>query len=56
MRKDEQRDFTGLRALFFNGMFTRSPVDSHTDLLIKIAPILCFNLTGGQTYDERARL
>jgi multimeric flavodoxin WrbA len=28
-------DFTGLRALFFNGTLTKSPGKSHTDLLVK---------------------
>jgi len=30
-------NFSGLKALFFNGTLTRSPEDSHTDLLIKIS-------------------
>src|SRR5690349_13141712 len=30
-------DFTGLKAIFFNGTLTRSPAPSHTDLLIKIS-------------------
>jgi len=30
-------DFSGLKALFFNGTLTRSPEPSHTDLLIKIS-------------------
>ena len=30
-------DFTGLKALFFNGTLTKSPEPSHTDLLIKIS-------------------
>ena len=31
------RDFTGLKAIFFNGTLTKSPEPSHTDLLIKIS-------------------
>src|SRR5665213_1427031 len=34
---DKNWDFTGLRALFFNGTLTKSPDPSHTDLLIKIS-------------------
>jgi multimeric flavodoxin WrbA len=30
-------DFTGLKALFFNGTLTKSPEPSHTDLLINIS-------------------
>jgi hypothetical protein len=30
-------DFTGLRAIFFNGTLTKSPKPSHTDLLIDIS-------------------
>lgn len=30
-----QHDFTGLKALFFNGTLTKSPGKSHTDLIIK---------------------
>jgi len=30
-------DFSGLNALFFNGTLTKSPGESHTDLLIKIS-------------------
>jgi multimeric flavodoxin WrbA len=30
-------DFTGLKALVFNGTLTRSPEPSHTDILIKIS-------------------
>lgn len=30
-------DFTGLKALFFNGTLTKSPEPSHTDLLIVIS-------------------
>lgn len=31
------RDFSGLTALFFNGTLTKSPEESHTDLLIGIS-------------------
>ncbi|HVX24414.1 MAG TPA: flavodoxin family protein [Candidatus Saccharimonadales bacterium] len=34
---DQQWDFSGLKALFFNGTLTESPAPSHTDLLIKIS-------------------
>jgi len=34
---DQTYDFTGLKALFFNGTLTRSPEPSHTDLLIQIS-------------------
>ncbi len=30
-------DFTGLKAIFFNGTLTKSPEPSHTELLIKIS-------------------
>ncbi len=30
-------DFSGLKAIFFNGTLTKSPAASHTDLLIKIS-------------------
>lgn len=30
-------DFSGLKALFFNGTLTKSPEKSHTDLLINIS-------------------
>ena len=33
-------DFTGLKALIFNGTLTRSPDESHTDRLIKISTAL----------------
>lgn len=33
--KTKAYDFSGLRALFFNGTLTRSPKPSHTDLLIR---------------------
>lgn len=31
---DQKWDFTGLKAIFFNGTLTKSPEPSHTDLLI----------------------
>lgn len=34
---DENTDFTGLKAIFFNGTLTKSPGESHTDLLINIS-------------------
>jgi multimeric flavodoxin WrbA len=34
---DKTWDFSGLRAIFFNGTLTKSPGDSHTDLLINIS-------------------
>src|SRR5579859_4052668 len=34
---DKNWDFTGLRALFFNGTLTKSPEPSHTELLINIS-------------------
>lgn len=34
---DQAYDFSGLRAIFFNGTLTKSPEPSHTDLLIKIS-------------------
>ena len=33
-------DFTGLKALIFNGTLTKSPDESHTDRLIKISTTL----------------
>lgn len=33
----EKHDFTGLKAIFFNGTLTKSPEPSHTDLLIQIS-------------------
>jgi len=36
MAKDDW-DFSGLKAIFFNGTLTESPGESHTDLLIKIS-------------------
>ncbi len=33
----KQWDFSGLKALIFNGTLTKSPAASHTDLLIKIS-------------------
>ncbi len=35
--KTKAWDFSGLRALFFNGTLTKSPEPSHTDLLIKVS-------------------
>jgi multimeric flavodoxin WrbA len=32
---DKQYDFSGLRAVFFNGTLTKSPGDSHTDIIIE---------------------
>ena len=34
---DEQHDFTGLKALFFNATLTKSPETSHTEKLIKLS-------------------
>ncbi len=34
---DKKWDFSGLKAIFFNGTLTKSPEPSHTDLLIKIS-------------------
>lgn len=34
---DKQWDFTGLKAIFFNGTLTKSPAPSHTDLLINVS-------------------
>ena len=33
----DQHNFTGLKAIFFNGTLSKSPADSHTDSLIKIS-------------------
>lgn len=44
----EQYDFTGLKAIFFNGTLTKSPAPSHTDLLIKISTDI-MNKHGVQT-------
>lgn len=41
-------DFTGLKAIFFNGTLTKSPAPSHTDLLIKISTDI-MNKHGVQT-------
>ena len=41
-------DFTGLKAVFFNGTLTKSPAPSHTDLLIKISTDI-MNKHGVQT-------
>src|SRR5438105_3993912 len=35
--KNNQWDFSGLRALFFNGTLTKSPDESHTERLIKLS-------------------
>lgn len=32
-----KKDFSGLKALFFNGTLSKSPAPSHTDLLIKVS-------------------
>jgi multimeric flavodoxin WrbA len=34
---DKDWDFSGLKAIFFNGTLTKSPEPSHTELLIKIS-------------------
>jgi len=34
---DKDRDFTGIKAIFFNGTLTKSPEPSHTESLIKIS-------------------
>ena len=34
---DKQWDFTGLKAVFFNGTLTKSPEPSHTELLIRLS-------------------
>jgi multimeric flavodoxin WrbA len=34
---DQQWDFSGLKAIFFNGTLTKSPEPSHTEKLIKIS-------------------
>ena len=34
---DKEWDFSGLKALFFNGTLVRSPGESHTDLLIDVS-------------------
>jgi multimeric flavodoxin WrbA len=34
---DKNWDFSGLKAIFFNGTLTKSPEPSHTELLIKIS-------------------
>ena len=44
----QEYDFSGLRALFFNGTLTKSPAPSHTDLLIKISTDI-MNKHGVQT-------
>jgi multimeric flavodoxin WrbA len=35
MTADKDWDFTGLRAVFFNGTLTKSPAESHTDIIIQ---------------------
>ncbi|HVV25873.1 MAG TPA: flavodoxin family protein [Candidatus Saccharimonadales bacterium] len=37
---DKQWDFSGLKAIFFNGTLTKSPEPSHTERLIKISQAL----------------
>ncbi|HXE09830.1 MAG TPA: flavodoxin family protein, partial [Verrucomicrobiae bacterium] len=34
---DKDWDFTGLKALFFNGTLSKSPEPSHTDRLIEVS-------------------
>ena len=34
---EHAHDFSGLKAIFFNGTLTKSPESSHTDLLIDIS-------------------
>ncbi|MBC7581723.1 flavodoxin family protein [Aeromicrobium sp.] len=34
---DQEYDFTGLKAMFFNGTLTRSPGKSHSDILIEVS-------------------
>jgi multimeric flavodoxin WrbA len=34
---DKQWDFSGLKAIFFNGTLTKSPTPSHTELLINVS-------------------
>lgn len=34
---DKKQDFTGLKALFFNGTLSKSPEPSHTERLIKVS-------------------
>lgn len=33
----KNQDFSGIKAIFFNGTLTKSPSDSHTDLLINLS-------------------
>jgi multimeric flavodoxin WrbA len=37
MADSDSHDFTGLKALFFNGTLTKSPDASHTDKLVKLS-------------------
>jgi multimeric flavodoxin WrbA len=37
MAKEKDYDFSGLKALFFNGTLTKSPEKSHTELLINVS-------------------
>lgn len=37
MADEKQWDFTGLKAIFFNGTLTKSPEPSHTELLINVS-------------------
>lgn len=45
---EKNYDFSGLKAVFFNGTLTKSPAPSHTDLLIKISTDI-MNKHGVQT-------
>lgn len=36
-KSDDKWDFSGLKAIFFNGTLTKSPGKSHTDLLIDVS-------------------
>jgi multimeric flavodoxin WrbA len=45
---EQKYDFTGLKAIFFNGTLTKSPAPSHTELLIKISTDI-MNKHGVQT-------
>jgi multimeric flavodoxin WrbA len=46
--KEGNYDFSGLKAIFFNGTLSKSPAPSHTDLLIKISTDI-MNKHGVQT-------
>src|SRR5579863_8703921 len=37
---DNKRDFSGLKAIYFNGTLTKSPGFSHTDLLINVSRLI----------------